>query len=182
MLKRHIRYLIVSFIVFLVACTSFVLLLMQIRNNKKISDKAEVEWQTESTKRYDLNSLERSLKNIQEERNALESHFVSEDAVVPFLNYIEGLGKVVNIKTQIVSVDNNTKDKEGPSLMIGVQTQGSFENNYKFLELLENAAYELQFPNVELRRQTALAEDSLSPVWTGNFKLKVISFVPSAKK
>lgn len=175
-INAQIKYLIASFLFFVFACFSYWFLLGKIAENKRISDEGEIAWQSESTRRYDLNSLERSLKDINKEINAFERHFVRSNDVVSFLNYIEYLGSLVGVKAQIESVDS-VEEKVGTVLNLGVSTSGSFSAIYKFLMLLENSQYEIEVVDLTLNRQSASATTA-SPIWSGSFRIKLLSFTP----
>lgn len=176
-INQQMKYLILSFLFFVLACASFWFLLGRINENKKLSDEAEIAWQTESTRRYDLNSLERSLKDVVKEVSMLQSHFVRTDDIVSFLNQIEYLGSLVGVKATIESVNSRDGDT-GKVLTLGVKTVGSFSATYKFLMLLENSQYEVEVTEVNLNRQDAISSSIPNPVWGGNFSIDVLSFVP----
>lgn len=176
-INQQIKYLIFSFIFFVLACASFWFLLRNINENKKLSDEAEIAWQTESTRRYDLNSLERSLKDINKEVLMLDSHFIHTDDVVSFLNQVEYIGSLVGVKATIESV-NSREGNTGTVLVLGVKTLGSFPATYKFLTLLENSPYEVKISEVSLNRQESFNLLISNPLWNGSFTIELLSFVP----
>jgi len=81
----------------------------------------------------------------------LETHFIKSSDVVPFLNTIEALGPAVGASAEIDSVDTSP---DGASLIVELQASGSFGAVYKFLTLLENSPYELNFLSMDIHTIT----------------------------
>lgn len=159
--------LIFSIIFLAFSCFAFFFLYKEINNNKKISEKTQIEWQNETSRREDIRSLERSIKSISKEKTLLESHFAQSSNIVPFLDTIEKLALSSKNKSEVVSVDIL---QDGSGLLIGLRASGSFEAIYKFLTLLENSPYELEFISVDMQRL------SLQAGWEVVFKIKLLSF------
>ncbi len=176
-MNSQIKYLFIAFIFFVLSCASFWVLLSKISENKKVSDEAEIAWQSESTRRYDLNSLERTLKDMNKEISMFETHFVRTNDVVSFLNQIEYLGSLVGVKVKIDSVDS-LEEGIGPVLTLGISTSGSFASTYKFLTLLENSQYELEVSEMNLSRQGTNSTPGQNPLWGSTFRIKLFTFVP----
>jgi len=149
----------------------------QINNNKKISEQIQAEWQTEKIRRNEARSLDRLVLAIGKEKILLESHFTQSSNIVPLLNTIEQLSLKVGAKSKVTSVDIS-KDKT--ILMVAVGTSGSFNAVYKFLMLLENSPYELEFVSVDMQKTgapTVSGKIIVSPQWEAIFKIKLLSFV-----
>lgn len=148
---------------------------------KNISEAAEIEMQArEDERRYaELQFLELALNTFSPEISRLNSHFVRGNDVVPFLNLVEGLGPLVGAESEVTLVDIS---KDGASLNVGVSALGSFEALYKFLKLLENSPYELEFTSMEFRQsgggELGAEEVPQATTWTIDLKIKVISFIP----
>ncbi|MFA5778057.1 MAG: hypothetical protein WC870_01010 [Candidatus Paceibacterota bacterium] len=169
--------LIISIVFLLFSCLAFFFLYKEINNNKKIEELAQTEWQNEANRREGIKLLDRSIKTISEERASLESHFAQSSDVVPFLDTLEKLAFSVGAKHEVVSVDIS-EDKTG--LSVGLKASGSFEVIYKFLTLLENSPYELEFTSVDIQKletQTISAKKVVVPQWGAVFKIKLLSFV-----
>ncbi|OGI92479.1 hypothetical protein A2933_01040 [Candidatus Nomurabacteria bacterium RIFCSPLOWO2_01_FULL_46_18] len=159
-----------SIILLAITLSVFAFLYNRINQNKKVSDETEMKWQAESNRREEIKSLERLIKEVEEKRVALESHFARSSNAVPFLDLLEKLALSVSAKPEIVSVDV-AKDKTG--LLVEVGTIGTFEAVYKYLLLLENSPYQLEFISVDLHKISEQGTD-----WRGNFKMKLLSFIP----
>lgn len=169
--------LILSLTFTLVSIFAFLFLYKQISDNIKIAARAQVEWQDETSRRDELKSLDRLMKVIGEEKTLLEMHFAQNSNIVPFLDTIEKLALSVKAKSEVVAVDI-PKDKSG--LQIDVKASGSFEAVYKFLMLLENSPYELDFISVNIQRvseQTTSDKKVVAPQWDAIFKIKLLSFI-----
>jgi hypothetical protein len=136
------------------------------------------EWQQEEKKREEINSLNRSLKMIDVEKNKLATHFVQSSDVVPFLNTIEAMAPKVGVSTEIVYVDTSMDNNE---LLLGVNVLGKFEGIYKFITLLENSPYEIKFVSMDLNRKDELdltkPNNNPSPQWVANLRIKLLSFI-----
>ena len=146
-------------------------------NNQKLQSK-EGEWQSEKLKRNEIKTLDHSVKIIEKERAQLETHFAQSSDIVPFLDTIEGLAPKVGVKAEVASVDILT-DRTG--LMVGMKASGTFGGLYKFLALLENSPYEIEFISMDLRRETGPggveSKNVTVPKWDVIFKIKLLSFI-----
>ena len=149
----------------------------QINNNKKISEQIQAEWQTEKIRRNEARSLDRLVLAIGKEKILLESHFTQSSNIVPLLNTIEQLSLKVGAKSKVTSVDIS-KDKT--ILMVAVGTSGSFNAVYKFLMLLENSPYELEFASINMQREAELdviTNKVKELKWQTVFKIRLLSFI-----
>ncbi|MFA6273718.1 MAG: hypothetical protein WC662_00990 [Candidatus Paceibacterota bacterium] len=164
--------LIFSILFLVFSCTAFFLLYREINSNNIESEKMFLDWQTETVRRNEISALDRSMKNIQTEKSSIETHFAKSSDIVPFLDTIEGLAPKVGAKTEITSVD---VEKEGKSLLVGLKATGSFISVYKFLMLLENSQYELEFTSVNLQKSTATNLKDQN--WEMILKIKLLSFM-----
>lgn len=169
--------LFVSMMFLLFSSSSFIFLYKETNNNEKNRKLAETEWSVEASKRYEMGFMTDSIKAIEKERLSLETHFARQSDVVPFLNTVEQLAREVGAKADITSVAvlaNNL------GLVAEVKSVGSFASVYKFLLLLENSPYEIEFSSVgiENTKQAQSEKSSEGREWRGDFKIKLLSFVP----
>jgi hypothetical protein len=170
--------LFLSLIFFIFFCFAFVFLYQEINNNNQKAELGMTTWQKEANRRDDIASLNQSLQKIEGDRVLLETHFAKSSDIVPFLDTIEKLAPVAGALAQVDSVNtlaNNT------GLMVGLKASGSFEAIYKFLTLLENSPYELDFLSMDIHKLTA--PDALGKTvndlkWEAIFKIQLLSFVP----
>ncbi|MEK7104858.1 MAG: hypothetical protein AAB868_02345 [Patescibacteria group bacterium] len=133
---------------------------------------AQEKWQTEALQRDNTRSLVNSIKTIEPERVLLETHFIQNSDVVPFLDTIEKKAKDVGVKAEVVSVDIT---KDSSSLIVEINASGSFETIYKLIMLLENSPYNLEFISVNIKdSDTSVGKSSQ---WTATFQIKLLSFI-----
>ena len=166
-----------SIIFFIFSSFAFFYFFQVTNNNKKESQFAETQWQTEAFRRNKIKTLDRSVKVIEAERAQLETHFAQSSDIVPFLDAIEGLASKAGAKAEVTSVDI-LKDQAG--LIVGMKASGTFSGLYKFLTLLENSLYELDFVSMDMRKETELSGENKSvlvPKWNVIFKIKLLSFI-----
>ncbi|OGI62721.1 hypothetical protein A2818_02715 [Candidatus Nomurabacteria bacterium RIFCSPHIGHO2_01_FULL_40_12] len=161
--------LLFSFLFLLFSCLVFFYFYREIDDNNTAYLLAEQAWHNETLRRDEIKALERSIKTIEKEKVQLETHFAQGSDIVPFLDTIEGLGSQTGIIAEVVAVDIS-EDQTG--LLVGMKVSGSFEGLYKFLTLLENSPYELEFVAFNIRK-----ENSQDAVWDAIFQIKLLSFV-----
>jgi len=169
--------LLLSVIFLAFSSTVFVFLYKGAKSNQMISEKMQTEWQTEATRREGIKSLDHSIKAIEGERALLESHFTQSSNVVPFLDTIEKLALEVQAESEVVSVDI---PKEENKLLVAIKASGSFEALYKFLTLLENSPYELDFISMDIQKlggEIVSDKIRLFSQWSAIFRIKLLSFI-----
>lgn len=169
--------LFLSIIFFLLSFFAFILLYKNIQNNNQIFEKAEAQWQMETSKKDEIESLNRSLKMLEKERALLDTHFIQSSDVVPFLDTVEKLAPQVNAKAEVTLVDISP---DNISLSVGVKATGTFESLYKFLTLLENSPYQLEFTSMDIKKVdegTVSSGNAQAGKWSAVFKIRLLSFV-----
>ena len=168
-------FLSVIFLVF--SCFVFLFFYEEIQNNSKTSELAQITWQSEANKRNETQSLNRSLQMTEQERTLLETHFIRSSDVVPFLDMIEKLAPEVGARVEISLVDI-PKDNSG--LIVEMKVTGIFEALYKFLTLLENSPYELDFISMDIQKlggEIVSDKIRLFSQWSAIFRIKLLSFI-----
>lgn len=166
--------LIFSIIIFLFFCASIFFLYMEIEKNNKVLKELEVDLQNGMSKRLEIKNFNDSFKSIEQDKILLETHFVQSSDIVPFLNTIEKMASSVGTEAE-VSFLEIAKDNSG--LILYMKDKGTFEQVYKFILLLENSPYELEFTSVEMQ-SVSNQEDikNKKDLWEVNLKIKLISF------
>ncbi len=164
-------YLFLSAMFLLLSCFIFYFLYRQINQKNSQSEQILMEWQKEAMRRDEIKSLEHSIKILANEKTELETHFAKSSDVVPFLDTIEKLARKAGTKMEVLSVDASPNND---FLLVGLKSTGVFESLYKFLTLLENSPYELEFYSLDI--QTGETPDN-SREWQAIFKIKLLSFV-----
>lgn len=169
--------LFLSVLFFIVSCILFSFLHTKVKDNNIISEQDNTVWQNEANRRNILSSMDHSLKAMAGEIMQVNTHFAQSSDVVPFLDYIEKTASIVGLNAEIVSVDVPEKEKV---LVVVVNTEGVFEEVYKFLTLLENAPYQLEFVSVHMTRESGKViplPKVAHPSWNGYFKINLLSFI-----
>ncbi|MEK7113700.1 MAG: hypothetical protein AAB873_02635 [Patescibacteria group bacterium] len=167
---------ILALLFFLVSLTILFVLLSVIKGSEVKYKLAEEKWQIENAKREDMGTLKNLLKEVDKEKSLLDSHFIQNPDVVPFLTTVENLAKKVNLQIEVASVNVNEKE---PALLVGVKTSGSFGNIYRFITLLENSAYDLVFVSADMKtiEDGLVNRVSKLPEWVATFEIKLLSFM-----
>lgn len=165
----------VLFLIF--SCSIFVFLRNKIDVNEGESQVKEQEWGKEAQRRDEIKLLDHSVKIITDERSLLETHFARSSDVVPFLDTMENLALKVGANAQVTSVDVS---KDNVNLTIGLKASGTFSSLYRFLTLLENSAYQLDFLAMDMRSAANVdvgSKASSVPQWDMTLKMRLINFV-----
>ncbi len=168
--KYHKKPFFFSLALLALACFAFFFVYRKIQSNNDASAQAQATWQAEADKRGELKSLDRSLKDVAAERATLDTHFIQGSDVVPFLDLVEKLGPEVGADAQVSTVEVS-KDNSG--LDVSIKATGTFVAVYKFLNMLENAPYEISFSIVDFENSSASGAG-----WSLDLKIKLLSFIP----
>ena len=168
--------LISTLAILILLCFAFFFLYQEINKNNQKAEQSLLLWQIEANRRDDINYLNRSLKEINQQKMQLDTHFINGSDVVPFLNTVEQLAPLAGASAQVGSVDTN---KDNTTLVVTLSSSGSFGSIYKFLTLLENSPYELNFLSMDINKTADVADKKIkNSVWTGTFKIQLLSFIP----
>lgn len=163
-----------AFIILALSGSVFAFLFLKIKSNEKVSEKMRQEWLVEASRREDLKSLEKSISSIDEERALLDSHFSTSSNVVPFLDMIEKLAKDVGAKAEPTLLNLS---KDNAALIVQAKAEGSFTSVYKFLTLLENAPYEIEFISMDVQKIANADSKNDKAVWIATLDIKLLSFM-----
>jgi len=150
-----------------------------IEKTKDNNEKAElnaIASETEINQREEIASLNRSLQQNKKNEIALETHFIQSSDVVPFLDALERLAPLSGVKAKINSVDVATANS---GLIVGLEASGNFQEIYKFLTLLENSPYEIDFLSMDVHA-LGMAENAKAlknPDWEAVFRIQLLSFI-----
>jgi len=159
---------------FVLLGTMFVFLYGRINENNRNTQTKEAEWQREATRQNEIKTLDDFLKTTENERAQLETHFTKSSDIVPFLDAVEGLASKTGAKIEITSVDIPADDV---GLLVGIKASGSFGSIYKFVTLLENFPYELEFTSMDLQQGLVGDAGGGGTTWEAILKVKLLSFV-----
>ncbi len=186
-MQEHLKKvpLILSAMVLIILSATIFLLYEKINSNTEKANITMAEVEDENNKRYEVKLLKNSIKTIKEDSILLKTHFAQSSDVVPFLDTLENLATKVGIKAETASVEIAP---DNLSLLVKINTFGSFESIYKFLTLLENSPYELEFTGFDIQKEelgTILPDTTISKdtkkqnsKWRATFNIKLLSFIP----
>lgn len=166
-----------SVLFFVLSCLAFSFIHKQIDKNNSLSGENNIVWQNEANRRNILSSMDHSIKVIAPEIMQLEMYFAQSSDIVPFLNLIENTAQKVGAKAEVLSVDVPV---DGKILSVAMNASGHFEEVYKFLTLLENFPYQLEFVSVDVRKSMEFGAPILKegkPEWNASIKMNLLSFI-----
>lgn len=172
--------LLLAIIFFAFCLAAFFFLYKKINSNNTGVAQSVIELGNEIKERNRIETLNYSIELIKKDKALFETHFAQSSDIVPFLDSLEALGSQAGAKAEVTSVDIL---KDGTGLMAGVKTSGNFESLYKFLMLLENFPYELEFVKIDMQKEAVAgdktATDSVAPEpkWRADFSIKLLSFI-----
>lgn len=174
MKKRRYIYAGISVLFMLGSLTIFYFLYKAIESHQATIDAKQEEWQAEEDRRNEIKNLERTVKTLEDKRIKLESHFVSGEDPVNFLNHLEDLARSVGGSAEVSTVDLG---KENKSLTVSLKATGSFDAMYRFITLLENSEYKMEIKNLVLQSSdTELIKGSNIKKWSLGVDLKLLTF------
>lgn len=156
------------------SCYAFYYFFSKLQENTVLTDEMNVELQKEVSTREEMKFLDTTIKSIKNEIVSLDKHFVQSSNVVPFLDMIEALALRAKAKAEVVLVD---LPKNNPNLMVEVKAEGGFDSVYKFLNLLENSPYEIEFMSVDLQTPLSETPNKQQAKWSIFLKIKLLSFI-----
>lgn len=172
--------LLLSIIFFVFLSFAIFFLYGKINSNNEKAELAISELENETNTSSQIKLLNNSIETIKEDKVKLETHFARSSDIVPFLDTIEGLGPKAGVKAETTGVFI-LEDNSG--LVVKINASGSFSGIYKFLRLLENSPYELEFVGFDIQKQAGsnvVSGETLVKnfTWDGTFNIKLLSFVP----
>jgi len=174
--RKEKKLLIIAVIILITTIAIFLFSYREIEKNIQQISQIETEFQQEFLKHNEVKILNNYFQSIKEEKVLLESHFVQSSDVVPFLNTLENLAKEIGVKTEVSSI---TIAKDDSGLILETKNNANFEQLYKFISLLENAPYEMEFLSVDIHNLIKSDENRGvldSNGWEALIKLKLVSY------
>lgn len=134
-------------------------------------------------KEIKLRSVKHLINDTEQDRVKLDSHFVTDDEVVNFIEKIENLGTDSGTKVEVISVYVDDVNKEVTNqaainelLYLDFKTEGSFAQMFHFLSMLEKLPFKIDIPQVNFEKTldgTGKVNKSLGS-WKGLFSITVV--------
>lgn len=170
------KFLFLLSLILLVASSAlFFFLYREIKSTDAEAEQLAANWQTEAKRRENMKTVEQSLKKVEIEKMMLETHFAKSSDVVPYLDMIEKLARDVGAWAEVLEVDF---PKDNVGLVVQVHAEGSFTSLYKFITLLENSPYEMEFNAMDLKKlDSGDPEAKGESAWSVTLGVKLLTFV-----
>lgn len=177
--KRLLYFIAGLNILVLLLCLSLFLL-----NKKKNDSITQIidEIQEEYVKIEEAGAIKDLLKDTKEDRERINTYFVSKDGVVDFIERIENLGDYADISLVLNSVDISSG--ESPTLSMSVSAVGDWEDVLYFLALVESMPVNMSINSARLTKAATLETGAkkrkgakANKAWNGSFSFRVYSFV-----
>ena len=142
-------------IVFLITILLFggsLFLQYKLKNLKKELSTFETDLFIAQNKKSNSITLQNILENTEIDRQKITPYFIeNETEIVSLLEKIEQLAQ--NYKTTpVVSVDSRKNDEEQTALTLNISIEGSFNEVYTYLLLLENFPVKASFSDLSIRK------------------------------
>jgi Tfp pilus assembly protein PilO len=144
----------------------------------------EAEYQQHAAQTQTDKSLEQFLARVGTSTNSLTTRLVASNQTVPFIESIEGSARKIGITITTNSVDiaqDPTLPEKYEYLKLAFSTQGSWQNTYTFLSMIESLPYKSTINDVNLTEQfvSGPAEKGTSTqlrgsIWKTEYQLTVL--------
>lgn len=119
-------------------------------------------------------STKSALVSTEEERVKLSDYFINQNQVVYLIERLESLGKTSGTSLNLTSIDTDKKQKN--LLRFSLKINGSFENIYYLLSLLESLPYEMNITRFSVNKSDDLSTKQKS-VWDSEVSVELLSFI-----
>ena len=113
------------------------------------------------------------LTALSESEARVTGYFVSQDAVVPFLEEIGSMGKAFGSTVEVVSVTEDITETGRTMLDLSLQISGSFSSVMRTVGNLEYGPYDIALTNLSL--DATSAKDN---IWTASATYQVGTILP----
>jgi hypothetical protein len=115
-----------------------------------------------------------ALAEISGDESIVESYFVSETAVVPFIDYLQGLASAQTADMKVLSVSTGgSAAQSNLVLLLTVSIDGTFDSVMRTLGAVEYAPYDISVSNLSLTQNSKNS-------WHADLEL-VVGSVPTAQ-
>lgn len=169
--SKTIRIVVVLIIAIVILSIVFYGMLHLIRRNVHKASVIEAQISDQLRIRSRDQASEILLENSKPDIDSLESRVISSEGTVSFLQSIEKLAAGVNLSRTVksVSLEPLPGSESFEYLRINFETVGSFENNRRFLLLLETMPNKIRVSNITLTRQGGAGTSTAA--WGGAFSI-----------
>ena len=182
-MPKTIKIILVLAALNLIVLGSCFYLFIKIKKIDEVVSARLIQVESEVKKDESLRSTKKLMEDTKREREQIVSLFVGPNGAVEFIETVESLGRVADVKLTIESVGVEAlKDKKAEkteSFRLAVKTEGSWVNTIHLLSLLEGAPFKISFSNVNLEKISSESNlvgggENLPSYWAGNFTFNVL--------
>ncbi len=168
------KLLALSAVLVITALSAYGMALWKIKKNIGEAVNLNLSIAAEAQKEAGIESTRNILRNTAAEREKIEGYFVGSDNIVDFLEKIELMGKKSGVNLSFDSVDIPLDERNVLRLRIGAE--GSWEDDFYFLSLLENLPYKMEIEKSTIVKLTKIVSNVKTSYWRGDFTVKLLSF------
>jgi hypothetical protein len=167
--------LVIAVLIAVVALAANYVLFQQIRNKSESVGQLSTEISAKREQKQRLSAMESLVKDTKQKRAELDTYFVGSDAIVPFLEQLEGLSSSTGATITVDSVSRPNKNGDGPiePLELTVNTTGEWADVYHLFRLLETLPYSVTINRASLSAGSAMRGRSATSTWSGLFVFQV---------
>lgn len=123
-------------------------------------------------KQKNIQSLERLLDETEEQKRDVENIFVDDKTVVRFIEELERLAEITGAVLEIKDASLPRTDEDlGPTF--SMEIEGSFKNIFRYLELLENVPFQVEFNEIRFVKPGGAGG---AGAWSLAIVLRVLSY------
>jgi len=127
-------------------------------------------------------SLVRLLEGVKKEKEAIEAVFLKEDDLVRLIKGLESTGESSGVSLKISAIAAEKKKSSKP--VISFSAQGTFEQLFRYLYLLENLPYLITINKISFQKEEDGKEiaqgnnkkSGLVPSWQALFSIQLESY------
>lgn len=136
-------------------------------NSKKISE-LENEQLARSVAKDKTEELQTAISEAKDSLLPTEEIWLSEEETPAFLNSLEDLGSISGTDVSIVNISDLSESDSGLSILLSID--GTFENVFRTIRLIENSSYAVDF------RRIYLSRNEEAGLWRADIDVRILSF------
>lgn len=161
----------ISLVALVISFTTYAWLLVKVNDTIREAALASENVQLLAAKNAYTQTIRKIVRDTTDEREEINSYFITDEKLVSFLENIEGLGTRAGAGLEVQSVSvGDAIDKDGlvSPLKLSLKSEGTITEIYYILNLLEAYPKALSVKRVQMNQQA----DTLT--WVGVFDIEVI--------
>lgn len=171
---KTLQFIVFSAIIALAALAVYMFILLDIRDKNRSVSLILNEADIEALQDLRLRSIQKIVKDTEEQRGQINIYFVGDDEIVKFIETVELLGVLADADVEINSVNiEERRREEGEEndefLQLTFSATGEWNEVFYFFSLVELLPY-----NIEVKRASfESGSKEKSGIWNGSFGITV---------